>query len=115
MLPRTRHGPGLALAAAAVLILPPAAHAAGKTRAVEMRELGFHPATVRAEVGDTVTWTNADLFRHTATARDDSFSVDLVPGAHGSTVLSKPGVIRFYCRFHPDMKGQIVVRARKAR
>jgi plastocyanin len=110
-----RRGLGFALSAAALLTLPAAAQAPAKTHVIELRDLAFMPATMKAEVGDTVTWVNADIFRHSATAEDHSFDVDLVPGARGDAVLGKPGVIRFICRYHPDMKGQIVVRPKARR
>lgn len=115
MLAFVRRGLGFALAAAVVLAVPAVALAAGRTHQVDIRDLAFKPATVQAEVGDTIAWVNADIFRHSATALDGSFNLDMVPGARGEAVLSRPGVIRFYCRYHPDMKGEIVVRAKKAR
>ena len=37
------------------------------------------------------------------------FDVALKPGASGGVRLLKPGVISYICRYHPGMKGQIVV------
>jgi len=108
-----RRGLGFALAAAALLTVPAAAKAPPKAHVIEIRDLAFTPVTLKAEVGDTVTWVNADIFRHSATASDYAFNLDLAPGSRGSAVMSKPGVIRFICRYHPDMKGTIVVRAKK--
>ena len=42
-----------------------------------------------------------------ATTRD--FDVSLKPGASAGVRLLKPGVINYICRYHPGMKGQIVV------
>jgi plastocyanin len=60
-------------------------------------------------VGDTIVWDNRDMFRHTATARDGSFNVDLVAGAKGKTVLRKAGAIAFTCKYHPGMHGLLQV------
>lgn len=68
---------------------------------------GRVPAGVRA--GDVVVWVNKDMFRHTATARDRSFDVDLPPGKSARTMVRKPGTISFYCRYHPGMTGRLVI------
>jgi plastocyanin len=47
--------------------------------------------------------------QHTATANDKSFDVLLPAHKKGSIVVSKPGTIDYYCRFHPNMKGKITV------
>jgi plastocyanin len=76
---------------------------------VKMTKLAFEPAEVQAQVGDTIEWVNQDIFRHTATARDGRFDVDLAPGAVGSSRLDRPGALEVYCRFHPGMKLKLLV------
>ena len=108
----------VALAAASLgLVLPPSALAAGRTFRVTLRDMAFTGTPAQAEVGDAVEWVNADLFRHTATARGGGFDVDLAPKARARTVLRRPGLVSFYCRYHPGMTGQIRVapRARSAK
>jgi len=61
------------------------------------------------KVGDTITWTNRDIVRHTATARNGAFNLDLPPGASASAVMSRAGAVRYYCRYHPAMRGEISV------
>ena len=56
-----------------------------------------------------ILWINKDIFRHTATARDRGFDVDLAPGAHARTTVSQAGTFSYYCRFHPGMTGTIQV------
>jgi plastocyanin len=60
-------------------------------------------------VGDVITWRNDDIFRHTATARDKSFDIDLPPKSEHSMTVEKAGKVDFYCRFHPMMKGTLDV------
>ena len=60
-------------------------------------------------VGDVITWRNDDMFRHTATARDKSFDIDLPPKAQTSMTLKQAGRVQFYCRFHPMMTGTLDV------
>jgi plastocyanin len=60
-------------------------------------------------VGDVITWRNNDIFRHTVTARDKSFDVDLPPNAERNMTVMQVGNVEFYCRFHPMMKGTLSV------
>jgi len=74
---------------------------------IDKMRFGAVPAGLRA--GDTIVWINRDIFRHTASARDKSFDVDLPAGKSARTTIGKVGTIAFFCRFHPGMKGQLVV------
>ena len=91
--------------------LPPGASAAAppKVHTVVIGDMAFGSAPAGVRAGDTVVWINKDLFRHTATARDKSFDVDLAPGKSARTVVRRPGTISFYCRYHPGMTGRLVV------
>jgi len=86
-----------------------AAGAARKVHVIVMDKLKIGPVPAGLRVGDTIRWVNKDMFRHTATARDGSFNVDLQPGASGTTKLTKAGVIPFFCRYHPGMTGHLTV------
>lgn len=76
---------------------------------IDINNLVFGPASAELHVNDVVEWRNSDIFRHTATASDETFDIDLPPGASGQTVLKRPGVIDYTCRFHPGMKGRLEV------
>ncbi|MCM8731695.1 cupredoxin domain-containing protein [Hephaestia sp. GCM10023244] len=97
------------LVAASPLVGAAAAPPAPKTYTVIIDKMKFGPVPSGLHVGDTIVWVNRDLFRHTATARDHSFDVDLPPGKSGRTVLKRPGAVAFWCKFHPGMKGQLAV------
>ena len=97
----------LVLAGAAFAAAP--AVAATKVHTVVMRQMAFGPLPAGLRVGDPIEWVNGDIFRHTATARDKSFDVDLPPKARGRTVLRKAGTTAIYCRFHPGMTGRLQV------
>ncbi|HEV2533653.1 cupredoxin domain-containing protein [Phenylobacterium sp.] len=79
------------------------------TYAVTIANMAFGPAPAGLRVGDTIEWVNADIFQHSATAKDGSFDVDLAPKAHVRTVLARPGQVDFYCRYHPGMTGRLAV------
>jgi plastocyanin len=72
--------------------------------------MAFADVPASARVGDTVEWSNRDIVAHTATARDGSFDVVILPGKTGRTVLRKVGRATFYCRYHPSMAGKIDIR-----
>jgi plastocyanin len=95
------------LAGLAALVLATAAQAAPKTYEIDIADLTFGPAPKVLHVGDTIVWVNKDMFRHTATARDGSFDLDLQPNARGQTRLGRAGTISFYCRYHPGMTGKL--------
>jgi len=86
--------------------------AAARTYTVTIKAMAFGVMPKGLHAGDNIEWINDDIFRHTATASDKSFDVDLKPGGHGRTILTKPGTLHFICRFHLGMTGDLVV-ARK--
>ena len=97
------------LLAAAALLRPQAA--AAETVQVTIQNLVFSPAEVSAKVGDTIEWINKDAFLHTATARDGSFDSSIPPNKTATLAVQKAGEIAYYCRFHPNMTGQLKVGA----
>lgn len=97
-------------AALAVLLLPPPpAMAAPRTHMVVIDKMKFGPMPAGVRAGDRITWINKDLFRHTATSKNGSFDVDLMPGARATVTLRKPGAISVVCRYHPGMKAVLKV------
>ncbi|SFS44775.1 cupredoxin domain-containing protein [Brevundimonas viscosa] len=107
--------PGLSrrsvLAGAAALAVAPAPPAAtpARTHTIVMERMRFGPSPEGLRIGDTIVWVNRDPVRHTATARDGAFDVDLAPRASGRTVIRKAGTIPYICRLHPAMTGRLVV------
>ena len=97
-----------ALAIATVPLLVAAAPAP-RVHSIVIDKMKFGPAPAELRAGDTILWVNKDLFRHTATARDGSFNVDLPAGKSGRTVLKRSGTIAFYCIYHPGMTGTLTV------
>jgi plastocyanin len=85
------------------------AQAAPRTVTVTIDKLKFGAVPGDLHAGDTIVWVNQDIFKHTATARDGTFNVDIPPGKSGKTVLRKAGTIAFYCKYHPGMTGTVSV------
>ena len=79
--------------------------------AVDIRDFAFSPNPVEVPVGGTVTWTNQDQVPHTATAEDRGVlqSGTISPGSSFSQVFAQAGEFPYFCEFHPNMTGTIVV------
>ncbi|HEY1072127.1 MAG TPA: hypothetical protein VGE49_04295 [Brevundimonas sp.] len=56
----------------------------------------FGPASTGVRVGDTAAWVDRDLFRHSATARNQAFDVDLPPGATRTAVMRSAGTLTYF-------------------
>lgn len=78
---------------------------------VDIKDFAYNPAQVDIPVGATVTWTNSDSVPHTATAQDRAAlqSGTLQPGDTYSQTFAEAGTFDYFCEFHPNMKGTIVV------
>lgn len=97
------------MAVCAISLASLAWDAESRTRGIEIDKLAFGPAPKGLHVNDVVEWVNQDMFRHTATAADGTFDIDLPPGGKGRTTLRQAGVVSYFCRFHPGMKDRLEV------
>ena len=113
-----RHSPvRLAPLAAVVLALalPLAPTVVAATTSVDIAGFAFAPQTITVHVGDTVTWTNADAQRHTATADDGSFNTGAITsGQSKSVTLMSAGTFPYHCSIHTYMTATIVVESAPA-
>jgi len=86
-----------------------AAPGAGGT-AVRVQNNAFAPSAVSVKVGETVTWTFADAFSHTATADDGSFdSGRKSADATFAHTFAKAGAFTYKCTIHSSMTGTVNV------
>ena len=100
------------IAALSLWLPPSAAAAAPRTHVVVVDKMKFGPVPHDVKAGDTIVWDNRDMFRHTATAANGAFNVDLPAGAKGKTVMRRAGRIPFTCKYHPGMRGTLEVKGR---
>jgi plastocyanin len=102
---------GAALAAAPVcgLAFAEARSKAPAIYTVTLAAMKFGPTPASIHVGDTIEWVNDDIFVHSATAKDNSFDVELKPKAHLWMTFHRAGTYPFGCRYHPGMTGTLVV------
>jgi plastocyanin len=96
-------------AVGALLLALVAGSARAETIQVKIEKLAFMPSQVTAHVGDTIEWVNADFVAHTATARDGTWDVMMVPSATARVALKAGGTVDYYCKVHPNMTGRITV------
>lgn len=100
----------LSLVAAAMLLMPtPPASAASRSYTVVIDKMKFGPVPTGLRVGDRIVWVNRDMFRHTATAKDGSFDVDLPPEGSATTMVRKAGALNVVCRYHPAMRAVLTI------
>ena len=89
-----------------------AADAAAESVAVEIKNFSFNPPEITVPVGGSVTWTNDDSTPHTATGLDREVlqSGAIKPGESFTQTFDTAGTFDYFCEFHPNMKGTIVVK-----
>lgn len=107
----------------------PAPHKASGSP-VEVVNISFSPASLEVERGTEVVWTNRDDgVHHTVTsgipgddgvpgvkkakrARPDGvFDADLADvSSEFRFTFTEPGTFAYFCRVHPSMTGQVIVR-----
>ncbi|MBA7481277.1 Amicyanin [subsurface metagenome] len=84
--------------------------AAPQTHVVEIKSFAFVPLRVVVKLADIVQWKNSDLAPHTATADDGVWGTATLRNEEsGDFVAKAPGTFAYHCKFHPSMKGVIVV------
>ena len=102
----------IASAVALALMFRANAHAEPKTIEVVIEHFAFMPSSIEAAPGDTVVFINRDITPHTATAVDGSWTTrDITSGKSVKFVVPAHGAAVYFCRYHPIMRGRLVIRA----
>jgi plastocyanin len=85
---------------------------------VTIQNYSYRPSVVRVRQDGRVTWVNQDQVAHTATAplpgqvtTEGAWDLVMQPGQSASRRFMIPGRYDYYCRFHPRMRGAVVVEA----
>ena len=89
----------------------PSAGGGAEEGGVAIADFAYDPETIEVPAGGTVTWTNEDGVPHTATAQDRDVlqSGTIAAGETYSQTFDEAGTIEYFCEFHPNMKGTVVV------
>jgi plastocyanin len=79
---------------------------------VTIKSLKYFSDTIEIKTGATVEWVNDDLTPHTVTSDSggelNSGSIDV--GATWRHRFSQPGTFAYFCTFHREMKGTVIVK-----
>jgi plastocyanin len=86
------------------------AAAAPKVYQIVIDKVAFEDAPTGIKVGDTIEWFNKDIVDHSSTAKNGAWDVTIPKQKKVRVVLTKAGVVDYYCRFHPNMTSQIVIK-----
>src|SRR5712691_5990516 len=78
----------------------------------------YNPSPLNVAVGGTVLWINNDNAAHTVTEGNPSGNTPsngfdsgiLSPGQTFKHAFDKPGTVGYFCRLHPFMLGQVMVK-----
>ena len=82
------------------------------TKSVNIQGFEFQPQTLNVTVGTTVVWTNKDGVSHTVTGNGNAFDSGNLSGNETfEFTFNEAGAFDYFCRFHRDMTGRIVVTA----
>ena len=97
-------------ATVALTFLPKTSFAQIAPVEVEIKKFAFEPKSLTIKRGVSVRWTNMDSAPHTATSTDQSWDTGgLEKQQAGSISFHQTGTFRYFCAYHPHMKGRIVV------
>jgi plastocyanin len=108
--------PPKALREAAAATMAPAVQPAGSVAPaaakVTIKSVKYFPDTTQIKTGETIEWVNNDLSPHTVTSDSggelNSGSIDV--GARWSQTFTQPGTFAYFCTFHREMKGAVIVK-----
>jgi plastocyanin len=88
---------------------------AAATVRVTISGVAFGDVKQPVVVGDVIEWINRDVIEHTATAKNGDWRVVIPAGATVRLVLKKAGTVDYFCEYHPNMTGRLVIRAQETR
>ena len=99
---------GAAVLLGAVLLSAPG-DARPRRHVLKITAFEFVPPRIVVAVGDTLSWANADIVPHTATATEGAWdSGTIAAKGRGAVVIRAPGRFDYQCTLHPSMKGIVV-------
>lgn len=91
------------------ILQPGSANGSPAVHKIAIEKMAFGPPPPGVHAGDTIEWINNDIFRHSVTAVDKTFDIDIEPNATARIVVRQPGRIQYICKYHPGMTGQLIV------
>ncbi len=87
-----------------------ASHAAHETHNVTIQNMAFSPANLTIKAGDSVTFTNMDSARHSATDLNKAWDTGLLSKGQSATLtFNGAGSFNYRCTPHGNMRGSITI------
>jgi plastocyanin len=79
---------------------------------VSMRNVKFASDSVEIRAGQSVRWVNQDMVDHTVTFEQPGPTSSGMMQTNGTFIarFEEPGVYRYHCSPHPDMRGVVIVK-----
>jgi plastocyanin len=77
---------------------------------VLMKGEKFSPKRITIHSGQTVEWIDKDLNDHSVVSSTGLASPDFAQGETWTHTFTRRGVLRYYDRLNPKMKGTVVIR-----
>src|SRR3954453_14064416 len=98
----------LLLLTAVVATLVVAGSAGADTKSVQITRQGFTPSSTTVNIGDSVTWRNADTVNHQVVANDGSFASPVLKAGETYTfTFQKTGTTSYHDSFATTKKGSV--------
>jgi plastocyanin len=91
-------------------VAPAARPASSGVVQVVIDKVAFAQLKAPLRVGDVLEFVNNDVVDHTATEKTKAWDATIRVGRKARVEMKAAGTIEYYCRFHPNMVGRIVVR-----
>ena len=83
---------------------------AARLHVVVIEDFSFLPQRIEIRPGDSIEWVNRDLAPHSARATAGGWdSGALKRRASFRRTFAEAGTEAYFCAFHPQMRGEIVV------
>ena len=85
--------------------------AATSTGKVAIKDFVYAPETIEVKRGGTVSFTNRDTAKHTATSKPQGAfdSGDITKGQSKPVTFRKAGTFDLFCVYHPTMAAKVKV------
>jgi plastocyanin len=102
--------PVLLLSVAALLLAGCSSESSVEGAAIAIHGNTYDPTTATVEAGEHVHFANHDSVKHSVTPDSGGFSgKDIAGGEEADIVFADAGTFAFHCKYHPAMRGTVVV------
>jgi plastocyanin len=76
---------------------------------IRIKDHQYLPDTITVPAGSLVYVINEDPEEHSITAKEGKFDVEIEPTRREEIIADDIGTYEYYCRYHPEMKGVLIV------